>query len=55
MHLKKENIRDRLADTTKYTTFFCERNIKVLGQNSPFLEGVDFFAIAKKDQGSVGS
>ena len=23
-------------------------------QNSPFLEGVDFFATAKKDQGSVG-
>ena len=23
------------------------------GQNSPFLEGVDFFATAKKDQGSV--
>jgi|GEM_PF-3142405 len=29
--------------------FFCERNIKTLGANSPFLEGVDFFAIAKKD------
>ena len=28
---------------------FCERNIKKLGQNSPFLEGVDFFATAKKD------
>ena len=36
-------------------TAFCERNIKALGQNSPFLEGVDFFATAKKDQGSVGS
>ncbi len=24
-------------------------------QNSPFVEGVDFFATAKKDQGSVGS
>ena len=25
----------------------------MLGQNSPFLEGMDFFATAKKDQGSV--
>jgi len=34
---------------------FCERNIKALDVNSPFLEGVDFFATAKKDQGSVGN